>query len=540
MMAGGLTFRIGRLAASEAFAALGLMGNPLLATGSRAVAWAAALACEVSAFRGVNQLLSPVALSPEQSWLNPQSWLASCADFFALKTMGRWGAGNLAMSHLAQDAAVVAGRNAGAALGLSEKSNESLSQQMLHAEAMIWQMAAGMKLAGVLSGHHLNRWEQSLERGTVLRNLEVSGLRGESVASLHPRMAAGDGAFRDVAVDFARNLLVEGAVRASFFLRSMRCRSIEEIIASLPNTAEGLRDRRFLEVFKNENVRIQEIALGDRKNLERAWGKIPQSVEAFLRRHPEARHLKIWRFHGVENLESPEAQKAFSMYGVLALATEIRLGFGGNTLFKASGIVPVPSLDVLPDAFYLDAIEHQFPENPFKAVRVKEEIDGVAVRLMRRNNSYPLYDGLEPIHIHGGMTVAKAARAHDLAHILMLAGYSRDYVDDLMDFYDALQDYRRENNLPTHQNIDAEIYEGGIDNFLNNQGRENYFGALTRIPEVEAFAKKDFADAGFSSDADFINEFSNYLSRYFPSTHPRHGIIMRAWARLSFPSSARS
>ncbi len=167
MIAGGFAFRMGRLAALESFSNLGLMRHAFVAPAFRALAFTSALAGEVTVFRGVNQILTPEINSPEQSFLNPQSWMSTFVDFFALKTMGHFGAGNILLSHVAQDVAVVAGHQLGASLGFTTRPEGTLAQQFFHAEAMNWQMSAGMKLAGFLSADRLHILERNLIHRTI-------------------------------------------------------------------------------------------------------------------------------------------------------------------------------------------------------------------------------------------------------------------------------------------------------------------------------------------------------------------------------------
>lgn len=188
MMAGGLAFKMGRLAALESFSSLALMRNTFTAPLFRTLAFASALAGEVTVFRGVNQILSSEIISPEQSFLNPQSWMATFVDFLALKTMSPFGARNILFSHLAQDAAVVTGHHIDSALGFTPEAEGSLAQQFIHAEAMNLQMSAGMKLAGFFTGESLRRVEAHLDARS---SSHVLSRRSEGQSALLQNMSAG-------------------------------------------------------------------------------------------------------------------------------------------------------------------------------------------------------------------------------------------------------------------------------------------------------------------------------------------------------------
>lgn len=234
MMAGSFAFRIGRLAALESFASLGLMRNTFVAATARALAFTSALAGEVTVFRGLNQVLSPEIISPEASFLNPQTWMSTFVDFFALKTMGHFGAGNILLSHLAQDAAVVAGHHLGFALGFTPEAEGSLTQQLLYAEAMNLQMSVGMKLAGILGGSRLHVLERNLiHRTTNDFSSPARCLASEGAPTFHAESKA-------VAVEKSPYLPQDAAELSSFIGVDNDTFMMEEV-TSQPSSGVHLR-----------------------------------------------------------------------------------------------------------------------------------------------------------------------------------------------------------------------------------------------------------------------------------------------------------
>ncbi len=163
MMAGSLAFRIGRLAALESFSNLGLMRHVFVAPAFRALAFTSALAGEVTAFRGANQFLAPTVTSPEQSFLNPQGWMATFVDFLSLKTFAPLGAGNVFFGHVSQNLGMMAGHYATSSLGFTPQAQGSLAEQFFHASAMNLQMGVGLLLSNIATGGCFRIIEKSLD-----------------------------------------------------------------------------------------------------------------------------------------------------------------------------------------------------------------------------------------------------------------------------------------------------------------------------------------------------------------------------------------
>ncbi len=163
MMAGGLAFRMGRLAALESFSSLGLMRNAFMTPALRALAFTGALAGEVTVFRGVNQIFSPEIISPEQSFLNPQNWMSTFVDFLSLKTFAPLGAQNIFLGNVSQNLGMMAGHRATSLMGLSRQEEGSFAQQFFHASATNLQMGLGIVLGLRLTGSRLQSLERSIE-----------------------------------------------------------------------------------------------------------------------------------------------------------------------------------------------------------------------------------------------------------------------------------------------------------------------------------------------------------------------------------------
>jgi hypothetical protein len=70
---------------------------------------------------------------------------------------------NVALQHLFQDSAMVLAHNASASLGVGERSQDSLAQQMVNAEATLLQMNAGMALVGMGTGGRLLSMERAAD-----------------------------------------------------------------------------------------------------------------------------------------------------------------------------------------------------------------------------------------------------------------------------------------------------------------------------------------------------------------------------------------
>lgn len=187
MASGSLCFRLSRMAFLESFSTSALMRHSLAKPALQAFSWTAATASEVTMFRSVNEFLSDETAS------RPQTWLCTFIDFFAMKAFSPLGNGHLFLSHLAQDGAMVAGHQAGHALGITEAPEGSLAQQFFRAEAMTLQMGAGAALAARMSGHRLHFVERSAESRCQLTVSRSSIAQSSPLAlQMHTETSLGD------------------------------------------------------------------------------------------------------------------------------------------------------------------------------------------------------------------------------------------------------------------------------------------------------------------------------------------------------------
>jgi hypothetical protein len=174
MMAGGMTYRLGRVGA--------------MATGTgRLASLGVGLGAEVTAFEMTNRSLSSLT---GENHLNHNLWrwdgqggirqglLSSLVTFGTLKGAGRLAQGeNVVVQHLLQDTGMVLGHQVSASFGITDRPQGTLAEQFLHAEATNLQLGAGMSLA-----HSFAPGIQGLERG-----LDLS-LRATEAETQSPRL----------------------------------------------------------------------------------------------------------------------------------------------------------------------------------------------------------------------------------------------------------------------------------------------------------------------------------------------------------------
>jgi diguanylate cyclase (GGDEF)-like protein len=184
MMAGGMTYRVGRMGAMAA------------GTG-RLASMGIGLGAEVTAFEMSNRSLSSLTGDTRS---NPNLWrwdgqggirqglLSSLVTFGTLKGAGRLAQGeNVVVQHLLQDTGMVLGHQVSGALGITQTPTGSLAEQFLHAEVTNLQLSAGMAFA-----HGLTPQITSLERGLdlSLRSSDSEGSGGlEGLRRLLPQPA---------------------------------------------------------------------------------------------------------------------------------------------------------------------------------------------------------------------------------------------------------------------------------------------------------------------------------------------------------------
>jgi malic enzyme len=167
MMAGGVTYRLGRVGA--------------MATGTgRLASLGIGLGAEVTAFEMTNRSLSSLT---GDTYSNPNLWrwggqggirqglLSSLVTFGSLKGASRLAQGeNVVVQHLLQNTGMVMGHHISGSFGITQRPTGSLAEQFLHAEATNLQMGAGMALA-----HHFSPEIHNLEQGLDLSLRAMAG-----------------------------------------------------------------------------------------------------------------------------------------------------------------------------------------------------------------------------------------------------------------------------------------------------------------------------------------------------------------------------
>ncbi|MFO1519300.1 MAG: hypothetical protein U1F57_06535 [bacterium] len=182
MVGGGLAYRFARfgtLALASSFVSEGGAFASFLVRGS---SYVLGLAGESAAFTGIQRGFC-LWEGHASSQTFAKEWLNSALSLGALKVFGKWGEGqNLILQHLMADFGMVSVHALAALLHLEEKAEGDFSTQLLHAEAMNWQMKAGMGLL-----HELAPTLSSFEKTTDLTlRLREKGLaeKGRKFLSL--------------------------------------------------------------------------------------------------------------------------------------------------------------------------------------------------------------------------------------------------------------------------------------------------------------------------------------------------------------------
>ena len=147
-----------------------------------------ALTVEVSAFRSSSALLQHENLS---SAFEMKAFTATTLDFFLLK-----GAGvllqkqNLLLTHAGQSLAMVIGHDLGAAMHCVAKEEGSFVQRWMKAEMSNFQMLAGTRFMGLVTGHGLRVMERNLEIEFQARELRRSSSSTGDLIARQVSMAA--------------------------------------------------------------------------------------------------------------------------------------------------------------------------------------------------------------------------------------------------------------------------------------------------------------------------------------------------------------
>lgn len=169
MMAGGLAYRLGKMAGLQIFSRLipGVFA-PLVG-----------LSAEVMAFQGTDRLLQGFQSDNQNSnlfrWNGEGGFFEDCrnsfVDFGMMKGVGHLlRSSNVIFQHLSQDLSMVAGHQATAFLHFTSRPEGNFIDQMLHAEMTNLQLGVGNHLGALMTGHCLQQMERHLEQGLTLQH----------------------------------------------------------------------------------------------------------------------------------------------------------------------------------------------------------------------------------------------------------------------------------------------------------------------------------------------------------------------------------
>jgi hypothetical protein len=169
MVGAGAAYRLGRLASLGVGSRYLSQIPNLVRLGSLGIG----LAAESATFAGLQRSFRTFeGQCPTQSF--GKEWLNAAISLGSLKAFGKLAEGqNLALQHLFSDLGMVGSHHAASLAGLEAKPEGDLFSQFLHAEAMNWQMKAGMSLV-----HGLAPQLSAAERSMDLLSKRKEGVLG--------------------------------------------------------------------------------------------------------------------------------------------------------------------------------------------------------------------------------------------------------------------------------------------------------------------------------------------------------------------------
>jgi len=173
MVGGGLAGRLTRLSTFSLASSLLPEGNATFSLLARGSSYAMGLAGESAAFTGINRgfILADGQL-PTQSF--GTEWLNSAISLGSLRFFGKVGEGQSPLfQHLMADTGMVASHQVASLFKLEEKPEGDLFSQFLNAEAMNWQMKAGMGLVHE-AAPKLVFMERALDRSLLSQESEAA------------------------------------------------------------------------------------------------------------------------------------------------------------------------------------------------------------------------------------------------------------------------------------------------------------------------------------------------------------------------------
>lgn len=200
MLGGSLTYRLSNLA-------LGRMAAPILAESSlftrflsQAAIKAFSVSAEVAAFRGISQGSDNIFTAREFG--------SDLLNFTLMKSVGYYSRGtSTVINHALQCSVMTLGHTAAYHLGIQDKPQGTILERFLHAETMILQMEAGLRLLHTLSGNRIAHMEKAIDFENELR-LSAPSLRENGLAAAifrseatEPRLDPLDEAARNAAAE---------------------------------------------------------------------------------------------------------------------------------------------------------------------------------------------------------------------------------------------------------------------------------------------------------------------------------------------------
>jgi len=191
MVGAGMAYRFARLGTIAAAASLLPEGNALASLFTRGTSYTIALASESATFAALNRGFRHLEGQTLQESFGKE-FLNSAVSLGSLKFFGKLGEGqNPLFQHLLVDTGMVASHLLAAFAHLEEKPEGDLFSQLLQAEAMNWQMKAGMGLVHE-AFPRLGPSERSMDLFLRAREFDLSN-RTHSYPFHFQRFAAGAG-----------------------------------------------------------------------------------------------------------------------------------------------------------------------------------------------------------------------------------------------------------------------------------------------------------------------------------------------------------
>jgi len=243
-----------------------------------------------------------------------------------------------------------------------------------------------------------------------------------------------------------------------------------------PAQALARADAVRMEVWAREleklDIPVQRKTLGELQAERLDW-KANGAISRYVREVPGAREEQVFTIDPTHPalLHNERLRNDISLLMNLGEVAHLRLDLPYSK----------HSLVVLPEGFYAYALEHLFPEHSVQRVDLLQSPDEEGYIARRRDRVAVIYAGLQEQSIHGGRASGFGARRHDWGHLLIYAGFLAVYLDNLMIFYDSVNDAVSTLGLKPVRNGHA-IYEAtDVEVFQASAFREDYRANLVSI-----------------------------------------------------------